>query len=95
MYLLYARSYLLVAIPITLAGWYTVYHNGPVAIGGMLFLKLASMLVGWVGLRRRHKKDIFFYQNIGYGEPRLLAVVGAVDFAAWLLGITAIIISYF
>ena len=91
MYLHYARSYLFIAIPITLACWVVVYFNGPATFGGMLFLKFVTMLIGWVGLRKRHRKDIFFYQNIGYGEPRLLAVAGGVDLGVWLLGITAII----
>lgn len=93
MYLLYARSYLFLAVPITLVCWLLLFGNGPAAFGGVLFLKLVTMLIGWVVLRKRHRKDIFFYQNIGYGAPRLLAVTGAVDLGVWLLGIIAIILT--
>ncbi len=95
MYLRYARSYLFLAVPITLICWFMVFGNGPAAFGGALFLKLMTMLIGWVVLCRQHRFDIFFYQNIGYGELRLLAVTGAVDLSIWLLGLTAIIITCF
>ncbi len=95
MYFRYARSYLFLAVLITFVSGCVVYSHGPAVIGSMLFLKCITMLVGWAVLRRRHSKDIFFYQNIGYGEPRLLAVTGAIDLGVWLISITTLVILYF
>lgn len=91
MYLRYAKSYLPLAIPLTIISWSLVYANGPRAITAVLFLKVITVLIGIVTLRKRHRFDIFFYQNVGYGEWRLLTVVGTVDLLIWLVGIIVLI----
>jgi len=95
MYLHYAKPYLPFALPVTLICWWLVYAKGPATFGALLFLKLLTMAIGWVVLRKRHRQDIFFYQNIGYGEPRMMAVAGTVDGLLWLLGITLLIVIFY
>lgn len=94
MYLHYAKPYLPLAVIITLISWWLVYSKGPGATGGVFFLKLITLIIGLVLLRQRHRFDIFFYQNIGYGERQLLAVIGAADLAVWLVGIIVLINTF-
>ncbi|TXF91540.1 hypothetical protein FUA23_02250 [Neolewinella aurantiaca] len=91
MYLHYAKPYLLLATIITLISWVIVYNKGSAATGRMLYLKLITLVIGLVLLRRRHRSDIFFYQNIGYGERQLLTVIGTADLSVWLVGIIVLI----
>lgn len=91
MYFRYAKSYTLIGLPVTLACWYIVYGNGPGTIGMLLFLKLATMAVGAVALRKRHRQDVFFYRNLGYSEERLLGAAGVADFLLWVLGLAIIV----
>jgi hypothetical protein len=44
-------------------------------------------------MRKRHRFDIFFYQNVGYGERQLLLVTGAVDLVIWAIGISGLIFT--
>ena len=93
MYLRYAKPYLPLAIPFTLVCWWLVYAKGPAAISGAFFLKVITMLLGLAVMRKRHRFDIFFYQNVGYGERQLLLVTGAVDLVIWAIGISGLIFT--
>jgi hypothetical protein len=92
MYLRYAKPYLPLAIPLTLISWWLICAKGPAAISGAFFLKAMTMLLGYAVLRKLHRFDIFFYQNVGYGERKLLLVTAVADLLIWLTGVVAIVI---
>jgi hypothetical protein len=92
MYLRYAKPYLPFAIPITLACWFLVFANGPALLSGVLFLKVITILIGLAVIRKQHRFDIFFYQNVGYGERQLLLVTAVVDVLIWAIGISVLIL---
>lgn len=95
MYLRYAKPYLPLAVPITAICWSLVFTQGPAAITAVLFFKVATLLLGLFVLRKRHRFDIFFYQNVGYGERRLLSFTAGVDMLVWLIGLTLVVLIYF
>lgn len=91
MYFHYARAYLLIAVPITAVGWWTVYQRGAAAFGLTLFLKLFSLAVGLWWLRRRQGRVIFFYRNIGYRERDLLLRTAVADLLVWSFGVVVLL----
>jgi len=89
--LIYSKDFLVFSMMITILSYFILIQSGTSSIGGLIWLKILTTLIGIIVHNKRKPKEIFFYMNNGLGEKELVIYTIIVDLVIWIFGLTMII----